>query len=380
MQVAAPPKGSISVGWLWVSFLNSSSVHRYVDLHGAGVDLLALVEPVELPGLFEGLRGDGAEVHQRDRLRAPEALARAQVVLVRALEQGIVKADAVDDRVEGGVAAVVRPVGVQHADLGDGRLPALGAEIALAEGDVVRVHGEAPVLDEGLEPRAVQRVEAVEHRDLGGNGVVERERRGLFQRRLARLHGVDDVFFDLGNLRVGQRPIQRPDLRRADQRPLAPGDDLDALGRGVGPLVELTGQVLHGEDRGGFVRVGLGVDEIELRLGEDGADGVIEELGCDVLRVVAVEQTHPFKPPDAEQAVRIVQQRAGLVVEPGALFHKDSVYHLIPPRGRAGRAARYRYGNRRFQSGSVRRGRRPARSPAAACPPRRCSRARARRW
>ena len=25
MQVAAPPKGSISVGWLWVSFLNISS-------------------------------------------------------------------------------------------------------------------------------------------------------------------------------------------------------------------------------------------------------------------------------------------------------------------------------------------------------------------
>ena len=25
MQVAAPPKGSISVGWLWVSFLNMNS-------------------------------------------------------------------------------------------------------------------------------------------------------------------------------------------------------------------------------------------------------------------------------------------------------------------------------------------------------------------
>ena len=25
MQVAAPPKGSISVGWLWVSFLNMSN-------------------------------------------------------------------------------------------------------------------------------------------------------------------------------------------------------------------------------------------------------------------------------------------------------------------------------------------------------------------
>ena len=25
MQVAAPPNGSISVGWLWVSFLNRNS-------------------------------------------------------------------------------------------------------------------------------------------------------------------------------------------------------------------------------------------------------------------------------------------------------------------------------------------------------------------
>ena len=30
MQVAAPPKGSISVGWLWVSFLNNSS-HFWVS-------------------------------------------------------------------------------------------------------------------------------------------------------------------------------------------------------------------------------------------------------------------------------------------------------------------------------------------------------------
>ena len=28
MQVAAPPKGSISVGWLWVSFLNIRSQSR----------------------------------------------------------------------------------------------------------------------------------------------------------------------------------------------------------------------------------------------------------------------------------------------------------------------------------------------------------------
>ena len=50
MQVAAPPNGSISVGWLWVSFLNRNSqssllaVHVNLDLDGAGVDFLGLVE------------------------------------------------------------------------------------------------------------------------------------------------------------------------------------------------------------------------------------------------------------------------------------------------------------------------------------------------
>ncbi len=42
-QAAAPPKGSISVGWLWVSFLNNSShfsvcLLRYINFHSAGID------------------------------------------------------------------------------------------------------------------------------------------------------------------------------------------------------------------------------------------------------------------------------------------------------------------------------------------------------
>ena len=36
MQVAAPPKGSISVGWLWVSFLNISSQSCSVSSIRAG--------------------------------------------------------------------------------------------------------------------------------------------------------------------------------------------------------------------------------------------------------------------------------------------------------------------------------------------------------
>ena len=49
-QVAAPPKGSISVGWLWVSFLkftSHSSVYRRQSFHGnndgAGIDLIGLL-------------------------------------------------------------------------------------------------------------------------------------------------------------------------------------------------------------------------------------------------------------------------------------------------------------------------------------------------
>ncbi len=47
-----------------------------------------------------------------------------------------------------------------------------------------------------------------------------------------------------------ERAVERVDLRRADARALALAEELDALGRAVGALVELARQRLDGKDGG----------------------------------------------------------------------------------------------------------------------------------
>ena len=90
MQVAAPPKGSISVGWLWVSFLKSSSqgclspVHVHVYFHGAGVDLLGLVQLGELARLFQVACTARVAMSMRfTGLVLPEGLPGVQIFLHR---------------------------------------------------------------------------------------------------------------------------------------------------------------------------------------------------------------------------------------------------------------------------------------------------------
>ena len=90
------------------------------DFHRAGVDLLALVEPVELSGGAEGLDRQRGQIHQTDGLGALERGTGVEIILPGFLQQRVLKGYAVDDRVERGVAAVVGPVGVQHTQLGEG--------------------------------------------------------------------------------------------------------------------------------------------------------------------------------------------------------------------------------------------------------------------
>ena len=76
-----------------------------------------------------------------------------------------------------------------------------------------------------------------------------------------------------GDLCLGERAVQGVDLGGADQGTLALGDDLDALGSRVSPLVVLTGQSLHGEDIGAG-QVQSFPDIVQLGLGENGLDAV----------------------------------------------------------------------------------------------------------
>ena len=304
------------------------AVHVHGDAHGAGVDLLALVQVRQQARGLERLGADGRDVHERHGLAlTAEDLAQLEVAVIGVKNRRMVDVRAVDLRKEGGVAAVVRPIGVDHADLGDGGVALLlVAEVGLAEGDVVLVHGQTVVAHKGRKTRRIQGRKARERLHRGGDVVVHLQRRRAVEGGLARLDRVDQRAADGGHLLVRDLAVKEIDLGRAHGGPLAAGLELDALGGGVRALVELAGQVLDGQGpfalcAGRQVLVGV----VQLRLGEHVAHRR-GELGVgQALDVVAVEDAHAAQGRNALHASQIAEHRAGLHRVLGPLFHVDAV-------------------------------------------------------
>ena len=165
---------------------------------------------------------------------------------------------------------------------------------------------------------------------FGGDGMLHLQGSLGVQRSLAGLHRIDDVFLDLSHLLIGQGAFQQVDAGRAHQRTVALADELDALGGRVGALVELAGQILHGERHAvGDRQLCIGV--IHRRLTEHGGDALLEQSLVDALHVVAVEQTQTVQLLDAQQRDELIAQALGLAVEAGFLFNIDTIYHWEIP-------------------------------------------------
>ena len=134
-----------------------------IDLHldGAGVDLLGLIDISHDAGLLKVLGADGAHVHEADGLGvATELVAHLHVAVEGLLHHGVVDRHVIQDGAEGGVAAMVGPVRVDHADLGDGGVAILIAEVLLAEGDVRLVHGKTALGNKGGKAGLIELAEA----------------------------------------------------------------------------------------------------------------------------------------------------------------------------------------------------------------------------
>ena len=181
-------------------------------LDGTGVDLLGLVELLELALFAQDLRGQRADVHEVHGLRAADALAVGEVFVISLLQELVLEGDFVDGGEERRMTAVVGPVGVDHTDLGDGRVAVLGLEVLLAERDVVEVHGQAQVFDHVRQLFPALRDEPVQ--SLNGLRKLH-----LHGESLRQVHGsltgfdrVDDVLLDLRQFLVGDVAAEQVDL------------------------------------------------------------------------------------------------------------------------------------------------------------------------
>ena len=299
-----------------------------LDLDRAGVDLLGLIQILEQALLLEGFGADGGQVHQGHRLvlARVDGLAQLEIFVVGVPDVVALNLHVLDAGGEGGVAAVVGPVGIDHANLGDGWGALFGLfKVLLAEGDVAQVHRQAIVGDELLQALLVQIVKVFQHRNVRRN--VERgvQRLHRLQRRLHRLDGVDQVFLDAGELLVAGA-ADDIDLCGGDGGAVVLGCQLDALHRRVGALVKLSRQKLH---RKHLVLCAKGrqlvIDLIHLRLGKDGLFGQLKIFRGDVLDIVAVENPHPGHAANSQRAVDIRKDALRLNGEGGLLFYVHSV-------------------------------------------------------
>ena len=301
------------------------AVHLGGDVDGAGVDLLGFVQLGEQASLLQGLGADGGQVHQGlgplGGLLLPVDLhTGGQIPLVGRLDLGVGDVHGVQMGGEGGVAAVVGPVGVHHPDLGDGGVPLLLVpEVGLEELQVVQVHGQTQGGQQPAQTGLVQGGEALNDGHVVGDVVSTDQGGGLFRGGLPALHGVDEVVLDLVQVGLGQLALQDVHLGVGDEGAVHSGHELDALGAGVGALVELAGQGLHRQDGVGLGGDGEGlvVDHVHLGLGEDDALGLLIDGGGDLVGVVAVQDGHGLQPLDAQLLLEGLAQTLGLHVKAG---------------------------------------------------------------
>ena len=303
-------------------------VHVHRDLDRAGVDLLGLVQVAQLSGVSQVFGADGAHVHERDgTLVATQLMPQLQVTVEGRLHGGVIDAQLGELRAEGRVAAVVRPVGVDHLDLGDrGRAPLL-REVLLAVADVSQVHGQATLVDEGLQALCVELQEALEPLDRLGLRVGLHAALARAEGCFARLHGIDHVALDGREVLVAERALQHVDLGREHRGPLARRQQLHALARRVGALVELPGQVLHRE----HARVAdvwqLVADRVRLRLRKNGGHRAREQVGIDALHVVTIEQAQVADSGDSQRVAQFMRQLLRFYVKAGFLLNIHALDH-----------------------------------------------------
>ncbi len=186
------------------------AVHVNLDLDGAGVDFLGLVKAGQDTVLLEPLGADGAHVHEADGLGVTaELVAHRQVTFEGGLDGGVIDGHFVQLSAERGVTAMVRPVGVDHLDFGDGGLATLLAEVLLAELEVGQIHGQTALVDELLAGFGVHLVEIGDDLDLAGHRHLGLQGFLGLQAGLAGLDRVDDVMLDGVDVGIGQIALQQ---------------------------------------------------------------------------------------------------------------------------------------------------------------------------
>ena len=300
-------------------------VHVHIDKDAAGIVLLAHLQVVQLALLAEPAGADGREFHQAAGLVAaaeirPHLLEEREGGFQFRLHERLVHGDLLQHGSEGGVTAMVAPVGVQDAEFRLGRVPSFGLEVFHHFPEVVRVHRQPVAL---AEARVLVRGQVDEARE-----VLEGLHVGLLAERedgkvlLAAFHRVDEIVLDLRERLVRDRVLEDHQTGTLDLDVRFRVDQVDTVhGRG-GPLVELAGNVFHGDVFLAREREVVG-DGVRHHFPEDAVAALLQQVVGKAEQVVHVDE------PERAQAqgkvfVELGEEAGGLHAELLLFFYKDA--------------------------------------------------------
>jgi hypothetical protein len=159
------------------------------------------------------------------------------------------------------------------------------------------------------------------------------ERAGLGEVGLSGLDRVDEVSLDALQV-IGGGTTDDERAGGPDDGTLPSPDDLEALGGGVGALVELTRQEL---DREGDLARGQGegfqVHVVHWWLGKDRRDSLADSLLGSPFDVVTLEDPETLQAGQAEGITEVTEETFGFRAEGGLLFDKKAFHEVSPTLG-----------------------------------------------
>ena len=297
------------------------SVHVHVHENTASIVFLALLHVVQLALLTKPAGADGSELHQAAGF-VPAAEVRAHLFkevkggFQFGLHEGLVHRDLFQDGSEGRMTAVVAPVGVQDTELRLGRIPAFGLEILHHVREIVGVHGEAVSLAEGgviLRSKSGEAGKILQR--LHGRLLAERQHGEIL---LAAFYRVDEIVADLGEGFLGDRVFEHDEPGALDFDLGFRIDQMDTVHGGGGPLVELAGNVFHGNVFLSLEVEAVG-DRIRHHLAEHAVAALLQQVVGESEQVVHIEE------PEGSQAQGKVFVELG---EEAGCLHAELLFFL----------------------------------------------------
>ena len=315
----------------------------HIDSHAdaARIDLLGFVEILELALRAQRFHADDGDVHQGHiplvaLVECPAVIRIALIGLDNRQGEGpVLDVHGVNRRGKRRVAAVIRPVGVDHAQLRDRRRTVLRiAEILLNEFEIRLTHRKAVLFVKTLELTAREPGELREdlHVRRQHNPTLERRRR--CKRGLAALYFIDQIGFDLLIDTIIELSDQYDHACRTHIGALPLRYELHALRRSCCRRIKLPRQGFDCEHvRIGKERQCILIDRIHRRIGEDDIPHLCELLRAQSLYVITRDDAHGAQFCQSECLHQIVTEAlCGYVEIPLPLLHKDSFdSHRHPP-------------------------------------------------